>query len=250
MFLVRGRAHAACRLDEEPMSMAEGPELIRCEDVGKYYPDGNVTALAGVTMRIAAGEFIAIMGPSGSGKSTLINLLGGLDRPSAGTIYFEGKPLKGQNSLDRIRRDKVGFVFQAFHLIPTLTASENVQIPLFERPLSARARRERAEYLLGEMGLAQRLNHLPSQLSGGERQRVAIARALANDPAVILADEPTGNLDTHTGDDILNVFERLHRERQMTLIIVTHSPEVSNRARRVIRVRDGRIIEDTVSAGS
>jgi putative ABC transport system ATP-binding protein len=226
------------------MAAAKGHELIRCEEVGKYYPDGNVTALAGVTLQIAAGEYIAIMGPSGSGKSTLINLLGGLDRPSAGRVAFEGKPLSRQADLDRIRREKVGFVFQAFHLLPTLTASENVQIPLFERPLSARARLERADQLLREVGLGQRLHHLPNQLSGGERQRVAIARALANDPAVLLADEPTGNLDTATGEEILNLFAKLHAERGLTVIVVTHSPDVSGRARRIIRVRDGHIIED------
>jgi putative ABC transport system ATP-binding protein len=227
-----------------PPASAEQP-LIRCEHIQRLYPDGNVAALVEVDLRIGRGEYIAIMGPSGSGKSTLLNLIGGLDEPSAGTIYFDGVPLSGPGQMDQLRIKKVGFVFQAFHLLPTLSASENVQIPMFEGPLSATARRTRAIQLLGEVGMSHRLDHLPTQLSGGERQRVAIARALANEPLVLLADEPTGNLDTATGAEILKLFARMHRERNLTILLVTHSPELAAQAQRLIRLRDGRIIEDT-----
>jgi putative ABC transport system ATP-binding protein len=210
------------------------------------YEDGNITALVDVNLEIRPGEYIAIMGPSGSGKSTLLNLVSGLDRPTHGEVYFEDIPLSQPGHLNEIRVNKIGFIFQAFYLLPTLTALENVQIPMFEGPLSAAGRRQKARDLLAAVGMAQRLNHLPSKLSGGERQRVAIARALANDPVLLLADEPTGNLDTATGDDILNLFDRLHNERRMAVILVTHSPEVGDRARRLIRMRDGRVIEDCV----
>jgi ABC-type lipoprotein export system ATPase subunit len=218
--------------------------LIRCIGLQRLYPDGHVAALAEVNLEIARGEYIAIMGPSGSGKSTLLNLIGGLDMPTSGEIYFAGTPLSAPGQLDRLRISGIGFIFQAFHLLPTLSACENVQIPMFEGPLKAAARRQRAAQLLGEVGMSHRLGHLPTQLSGGERQRVAIARALANDPMVLLADEPTGNLDTVTGDEILKLFGRLHREHHLTIILVTHSPEVADQAERLIRLRDGRIIED------
>jgi len=218
--------------------------LLQCKDLGKVFMDGNVAALAGVNLEIHAGEYIAIMGPSGSGKSTLLNLLGGLDQPSSGEIYFTGIPLSNQAELDRIRIHHIGFVFQAFHLLPTLTACENVQIPMFEGPLAARQRRSKALELLGEVGMEHRLNHLPSQLSAGERQRVAIARALANSPSLLLADEPTGNLDTATGEEVLKLFQRLHEGRNLALVVVTHNPEVGERAQRLIRLRDGHIIED------
>jgi ABC-type lipoprotein export system ATPase subunit len=220
--------------------------LIRCERIQRLYPDGNVAALAEIDLGIGQGEYIAVMGPSGSGKSTLLNLIGGLDLPTAGEIYFAGEPLSRPGLMDELRIRKIGFVFQAFHLLPTLSACENVQIPMFEGPLSASARRRRAEMLLGEVGMSHRLNHLPTQLSGGERQRVAVARALANDPLVLLADEPTGNLDTVTGEEILKLFDRMHQERNLTILLVTHSPEIAERAQRLIRLRDGRVIEDRI----
>lgn len=218
--------------------------LIFCDKVQRVYPDGRVTALQEVSLKIHDGEHIAIMGPSGSGKSTLLNLLAGLDLPTAGEIYFEGVPMSNRGLRNRLRSQKIGFVFQSFNLLPTLTASENVQIPMFEGSLPAAARRKRASELLELVGLGHRLNHLPTKLSGGERQRVAIARALANEPRILLADEPTGNLDTASGEEILKLFDRLHAERKMTLILVTHSPEIGERARRLIRIRDGKIIED------
>jgi putative ABC transport system ATP-binding protein len=232
-------------MSSNPPPPAETP-LIRCENVERLYPDGNVVALRDVHFDIARGEFVAVMGPSGSGKSTLLNLLGGLDRPTAGSILVDGVKLETAAQLDDLRVNKVGFVFQAFHLLPTLTACENVQVPMFEGPLSTAGRKKKAIGLLEQVGMGHRLNHLPGMLSAGERQRVAIARALANDPLMLLADEPTGNLDTATGEAILQLFEGLHRDRKMTLVVVTHSPEVGERAHRLIRLRDGRIIEDRV----
>ena len=229
-----------------PEPRPDGPPgwLIRCDKVLRKYADGDVTALKEVDLSIARGEYLAIMGPSGSGKSTLLNLLGGLDRPSSGVVTFDGVPLTNQAHFDRIRIDKVGIVFQSFYLLPTLTARENVQIPMFEMPGSARNRQRKADELLKLVGLSHRARHLPNQLSGGERQRVCIARALANCPSLLLADEPTGNLDSATGEEVLRLFEDLHRERQMTLIVVTHSQEVAERADRLIRMRDGKIVAD------
>jgi ABC-type lipoprotein export system ATPase subunit len=227
---------------------AEKPALIRCRRLERLYPDGHVAALVDVDLSVAAGEYIAVMGPSGSGKSTLLSLIGGLDKPSAGEIFFDGVSLAQPGAIDDIRISKIGFVFQAFHLLPTLSASENVQIPMFESPLHATARRQRAAMLLAEVGMSHRLQHLPTQLSGGERQRVAIARALANDPRVLLADEPTGNLDTATGDEILKLFARMHRERNLTILLVTHSADIAAQAQRLIRLRDGRVVEDRVQS--
>jgi ABC-type lipoprotein export system ATPase subunit len=223
--------------------------LIRCVRLERLYTDGRVAALREVDLSIGRGEYIAVMGPSGSGKSTLLNLIGGLDRPTAGDVFFDGLSLSAPGHMDRLRIDKIGFVFQAFHLLPTLSACENVQIPMFEGPLGAAARRRRAAALLGEVGMSHRLDHLPTQLSGGERQRVAIARALANDPMVLLADEPTGNLDTATGEEILKLFARMHQERRLTILLVTHSQEIAEQAQRLIRLRDGRVIEDRVLSG-
>jgi putative ABC transport system ATP-binding protein len=230
----------------QPTPAAADHCLIRCEHIQRLYSDGHVAALQNVDLCIGRGEYVAVMGPSGSGKSTLLNLIGGLDRPSAGEVYFDGVPLSRPGQLDELRISKIGFVFQAFHLLPTLSACENVQIPMFESALSAAARRQRACHLLADVGMSHRAGHLPAQLSGGERQRVAIARALANDPAVLLADEPTGNLDTVTGGEILKLFARMHQERHLTILIVTHSPEIAERTQRLIRLRDGKIIEDRV----
>ena len=220
--------------------------VVRAEHLGKTYPDGRVNALIDVSLEIPAGQYVAIMGPSGSGKSTMLNLLGALDRPSQGEIYFEGKPLSTMRDLDQFRAHRIGFVFQSFYLLPTLTAIENIQVPMFESKLPARARTAKALELLDSVGLSHRANHLPAYLSVGERQRVAIARALANEPMLMLADEPTGNLDSHKAAEILDLFDQLHQERGVSLIVVTHSEEVAERAERVIRLRDGRVVEDRV----
>lgn len=218
--------------------------LLRTVRLGKTYPDGSVNALVDVTVTIAQGEYVALVGASGSGKSTLLNMLGALDRPSAGEVYFEGQPLSAIRDLDGLRAQKIGFVFQSFYLLPTLTAAENVQVPMFEGPLSPAQRSHKAAQLLASVGLAQRGNHLPGKLSVGERQRVAVARALANDPVLLLADEPTGNLDSHTANDVLDLFEQLHQERGLTIVMVTHGTEVAQRAQRIIRMKDGRVVQE------
>jgi ABC-type lipoprotein export system ATPase subunit len=203
-----------------------------------------VHALDKVNLTICAGEFVAVMGPSGSGKSTLLNLLGALDRPTSGVCQVAGQNLAKIRDLDRFRSKTVGFVFQLHNLIPTLTALENVEIPLQEEKMSDAARRERAERLLKLVGLGDRMHFMPAQLSGGQRQRVAIARALANNPAIILADEPTGNLDSKSTDEIMDLLRDLNREEGTTFIVVTHNPAVARAADRIITVRDGRILRD------
>jgi putative ABC transport system ATP-binding protein len=222
--------------------------LVRTEHLTKVYPDGHVNALRDVNLEIRRGEYVAIMGPSGSGKSTLLSMLGALDRPTSGDVYFEGKALSKMGNLDAFRNAKIGFVFQSFYLLPTLTAVENVQIPMFEGKRSAKERVAKARELLESVGMSHRADHLPSRLSVGERQRVAIARSLANDPLLLFGDEPTGNLDTRTADTILNLFARLHDERGVTLVVVTHSDEVAERAERVIHIRDGQVAEDSAVA--
>jgi len=218
--------------------------LLRCEHVNKHYDDGDVAAVVELDLTISPGEYVAIMGPSGCGKSTLLNMLGALDLPTSGEVYFEGQRLSGLRTADRLRAQKIGFVFQSFHLLPTLTAIENVQLPMFETALRARQRALKARELLDSVKMGHRLKHLPSKLSAGERQRVAIARALANDPILLLADEPTGNLDSRTGDEVMAMFDDLHRRRRMTLVVVTHSQEVADKSQRLIRMRDGRVISD------
>jgi ABC-type lipoprotein export system ATPase subunit len=222
--------------------------VIRAEHLCKVYPDGRVNALMDVSLEIPTGQYVAIMGPSGSGKSTMLNLLGALDRPSEGEIYFEGTPLSTMRDLDQFRAHRIGFVFQSFYLLPTLSACENIQIPMFETKLCCRARRAKALELLHSVGLDHRANHMPTQLSVGERQRVAIARALANEPMLMLADEPTGNLDSHKASEILDLFDQMHQERGVSLVVVTHSEDVAERAERVIRLRDGRVVEDRLGA--
>jgi putative ABC transport system ATP-binding protein len=219
--------------------------LIRAENLCKEYPDGRVKALDHVTFEIAAGEYVAIMGPSGSGKSTLLSVIGTLDQPTSGQVFFEGKTIAEWGNLDHLRARKIGFVFQSFYLLPTLTALENVQVPMFGTGLGGGQRVAKAKALLEAVEMKDRANHLPGQLSVGQRQRVAIARALANDPPLLLADEPTGNLDSSTAAGILELFDQLHRQRGMTLVTVTHSDDVAAAARRVLRVRDGRIESDT-----
>jgi ABC-type lipoprotein export system ATPase subunit len=215
--------------------------LLSTEALSRVYPDGRVQALADVSLSIDAGEYVAIMGPSGSGKSTLLNLLGGLDRPTSGRVCFQGMPLPAGKALDAFRARHVGFVFQSFCLLPMLTALENVQIPLFEGALPRSRWRQRAQLLLESVGLGHRCGHLPSRLSVGERQRVAIARALANDPELILADEPTGNLDSARAEEILDLFDKLRAEFGKTLVVVTHGQAVARRAERLIELYDGRL---------
>jgi ABC-type lipoprotein export system ATPase subunit len=217
--------------------------LLEARAAAKQYEDGRIQALRGVDLAIAAGEFVAITGPSGSGKSTLLHLFGGLDVPTSGQILFRGQDL-AHSDLDEFRSRRVGFVFQAFHLIPTLSALENVQIPMFESALNARQRVDRAASLLDEMGLRDRFSQYPGQLSAGERQRVAIARSLANEPDILLADEPTGNLDTENAARIMEILARTRESRGLTLIVVTHEPDVAQSAGRHIRIRDGRICSE------
>ncbi|HZZ27276.1 MAG TPA: ABC transporter ATP-binding protein [Pirellulales bacterium] len=224
------------------------PVILRVDRVGRTYADGAVTALNEVSLEICRGEYVAIMGPSGSGKSTLLNLLGTLDRPTTGELYFEGQPLSQLRDLDAFRSRKIGFVFQSFYLLPTLTAVENVQIPMFETGTPPSQRVKKAQELLESVSMSHRVNHLPMQLSVGERQRVAIARALANDPPLLLADEPTGNLDSRSGNDVLNLFDELHLKHKKTLIVITHSQEVAEHAQRIIWIRDGRIVPSRAEA--
>jgi putative ABC transport system ATP-binding protein len=230
-------------MSESPASAATGAEpLLRAEALEKIYPDGSVHALRGVSLSVHAGESVAIVGPSGCGKSTLLHLLGGLDQPTSGEIFFGGTPLRALDR-DAYRARQTGFVFQSFHLLPALTAVENVQVPMFETDYARRERVDRARRLIAEVGLAHRQDHRPSRLSVGERQRVAIARALANDPCLLLADEPTGNLDSHTQADILLLLANLRLTRGLTLVLITHSPEVAATANRVVCLQDGRIVE-------
>ena len=216
-----------------------GEPLIEARGVCRSFDNGRVHALRGIDLQIAAGECLAITGPSGSGKSTLLHLLGTLDRPTSGEIFFERRPLAAEHDLASFRARTVGFIFQSFNLLPTLTALENVQIPMFEMGWPAAQRRVRAQALLERVGLADHLHQRPAQLSGGERQRVAIARSLANEPRLLLADEPTGNLDSASALATIELLERLQQERNMTLLIVTHSPEIAARAGRTVRLLDG-----------
>jgi ABC-type lipoprotein export system ATPase subunit len=224
----------------EPSSARRETTILRASGLVKYYADGHVQALRGVSLQINASESVAITGPSGCGKSTLLHLLGGLDRPTEGDVFFREQPLS-KLDIDDFRAQQVGFVFQTFYLLPTLTALENVQIPMFEARWSPRERIERARRLIEEVGLADRGNHRPNQLSIGQRQRIAIARSLANDPCLLLADEPTGNLDSQSQDEIIHLLHRLRDERQLTLLIVTHSHEVAQAADRRILMKDGQI---------
>jgi len=219
--------------------------VVETRDLLKVYGDGaGVHALDGITLTIPRGQFVAIIGPSGAGKSTLLHMLGALDRPSRGEVIIDGQSLGKVRDLDRFRSRTIGFIFQMHNLIPTLTALENIEVPMAEMPLSARRKRERARELLALVGLGARGGHLPNMLSGGERQRVAIARSLANEPAILLADEPTGNLDTKTTDEIMDLLAALNRERRMTMILVTHNPQVAGVAERVLTIRDGKIESD------
>lgn len=219
----------------------------QCKQMGKSFSgDGVEThALQDIDVTLEAGDFISIIGPSGSGKSTLLSLIGTLDRPTSGELHYDGKPINKLNSkeLSDFRFENIGFIFQQFHLIPTLTALENVMAPLFGRKVPY-DKKERAEQLLAQVGLADKAGSLPSQLSGGQQQRVAVARALVHEPKWLLADEPTGNLDTDTGEIIFNLLRSLNEEKACGVLFVTHDPALAERANRTIEMRDGVIIED------
>jgi putative ABC transport system ATP-binding protein len=224
------------------------PALEAVDVVRTYKMEGvSVEALRGVSLRIEEGDFAAILGPSGSGKSTLMHLLGCLDRPTSGILRIGGHDVAklSANALAELRNSQIGFVFQSFHLLARTSARENVALPLVYRGIGRAERRRRAAAALATVGLEHRLGHRPSQLSGGEQQRVAIARALVGDPGVVLADEPTGNLDTRTGHEVMDLLERLNAEQGVAVVLVTHEPDVAERARRQIHIRDGLIERDT-----
>jgi len=218
--------------------------MIKMDKIKKIYGTGaaQVAALKNIDLEVKENEFVGLVGPSGSGKSTLMNIMGCLDVPSSGEYYFEGEPVAAfnHNKLAEIRNKKIGFVFQNFNLLPYATAFENVEIPMIFMGMKARSRKSRAIELLDKVGLKGRAHHKPSELSGGEMQRVAIARSLANNPRLILADEPTGNLDTRSGDEILAIFEDLWKQGH-TLVVITHNPYISERAQRVIHLVDGTV---------
>jgi putative ABC transport system ATP-binding protein len=221
--------------------MNENKPAIRIRGLVKSFEQGRINALNGVDLDVNSGEFIAVIGPSGCGKSTLLHLIAALDRPNAGTIEVQGHELRSDRRLDHYRSQDVGLVFQLDNLIPSLSASENVQVPMFERPYSPSERRRRAERLLAQVGLEGKGRSRPPQLSGGERQRVAIARALANDPPLLLADEPTGRLDSVSGQRILDLLEALQKQRGLTIVLVTHEPAIARRADRIVEMLDGRV---------
>lgn len=216
--------------------------LLEVRELCKSYDDGRIEALRGVDLSIEAGEYVTISGPSGSGKSTLLQLLGGLDTPTSGQVLLDGEALGAAIDLDSYRSRKVGFIFQAFYLLPTLCALENVQVPMLAVRENANNRAARAEALLREMGMGHRLTQYPNELSAGERQRVAIARALANNPTILLADEPTGNLDSVNSARIMEMLIGIQKERGMTLVVVTHENEIAGSAPRHVRIRDGRVV--------
>ena len=218
--------------------------LISLFDVVKEYDKGTVKALNGINLDIFEGEFVSIIGPSGSGKSTLLNMLGALDKPTRGKIYIDGIDLVKEKDLSQFRQEKIGFVFQLHNLIPNLSVFDNVQIPLLPTGMSNKEMKEKASEIIRAVGLEDKKKQRPNKLSGGQRQRVAIARALVNNPSIILADEPTGSLDSKTGEMILNLLMEMHERYNVTLIIVTHDNGVAALAERTIKIKDGQIIED------
>ena len=215
---------------------------VEIKDLYKSYEKGKIKALNGINLTIKEGEFVSIIGPSGSGKSTLLNMLGALDIPDSGVINVAGKDLKSDKKLNKFRAEQIGFIFQLHNLIPNITVRENIEIPMYTQKLSSSKMKERALKLLEDVGLYDKADILPNKLSGGERQRVAIARALANNPSIILADEPTGSLDSKTSNKILKLLINLHKDKKATLIIVTHDMDVAKLADRYIEVLDGKII--------
>ena len=227
--------------------MNNSENIIEIKGLKKSYDNGKIKALNGINLEIKKGEFVSIIGPSGSGKSTLLNMIGALDTAGEGSINVAGIDLTQTKDLSTFRSQKIGFVFQLHNLIPNLTVLENVQIPMLETSISSKAMEERALELLKSVDLEDRVNQKPTKLSGGERQRVAIARALVNHPSIVLADEPTGALDSKTGDIILDLLKNLHKEENVTLVMVTHEPYVANMADRIITVRDGNILEEKVN---
>jgi putative ABC transport system ATP-binding protein len=228
--------------------MNNSENIIEIKGLKKSYDNGQIKALNGIDLEIKKGEFVSIIGPSGSGKSTLLNMIGALDTASEGSINVAGIDLTQTKDLSTFRSQEIGFVFQLHNLIPNLTVLENVQIPMLETSISSKAMEKRALKLLKSVYLEDRVDQKPTKLSGGERQRVAIARALVNHPSIILADEPTGALDSKTGDIILDLLKNLHKEENVTLVMVTHEPYVANMADRIITVRDGNILEEKVNA--
>lgn len=228
------------------------PSLIRMENIYKVYNPGEneVRALDGVDLDIQEGEFVAIIGHSGSGKSTLMNMIGCLDEPTTGTYYLHGKNVLGMsdNELSEVRNEEIGFIFQGFNLIANLDAIGNVELPLIYRGLERKERKELSKHALHLVGLSSRLDHKPSEMSGGQQQRVAVARAIAAEPPVILADEPTGNLDSNSTKEIMNILKRLHAAGK-TVIIITHDSDIAEQAHRVIAIKDGKIIKDTKNTG-
>ena len=215
---------------------------VEIKDLYKSYEKGKIKALNGINLTIKEGEFVSIIGPSGSGKSTLLNMLGALDIPDSGVINVAGKDLKSDKKLNKFRAEQIGFIFQLHNLIPNINVRENIEIPMYTQKLSSSKMKERALKLLEDVGLYDKADILPNKLSGGERQRVAIARALANNPSIILADEPTGSLDSKTSNKILKLLINLHKDKKATLIIVTHDMDVAKLADRYIEVLDGKII--------
>ena len=222
-------------------------EFIRLKDVLKQYDDGEVTALNHINLSIEKGSFVSIIGPSGSGKSTLLNMLGALDKPDSGEINIGGINLSQEKDLSDFRRDEIGFVFQLHNLLPNLSVQENVEIPLVGTDLSENEKEKRALTYIEAVGLLDKKDNKPNKLSGGQRQRVAIARALVNNPSIILADEPTGSLDSKTGEMVLNVLKNMHEKYNVTLVIVTHDIDVAKLAERTIVIKDGQVIEDYVN---
>ena len=229
--------------------MSDPLPLIRVQELHRDFLMGQETvhALDGVSLTIEAGEFLGVMGPSGSGKSTLLYLLGGLDRPTAGHIWIHKQDLTAldENGLAAYRRREVGFIFQTFNLVATMAALENVEFPMFFARVPRNQRRERASHLLELMGLADRMEHKPTELSGGQQQRVAIARAMVNDPSIILADEPTGNLDSHTGAEVMAILSQLNQEQGRTIVVVSHDPTITEFTTRCIHLLDGQIVDSS-----
>ncbi len=218
--------------------------MIETRDLCRIYGDGEqIRALDQVNLQVSPAELIAIMGPSGSGKSTLLNVIGALDLPTSGKVFVNGQDVAQIHNKDKFRASTVGFVFQMHNLLPTLTALENIEIPMMGH-FGPNARRKHARELLGMVGLGDRMNHLPGQLSGGQRQRVAVARALANNPPVVLADEPTGNLDTQAGNELMNLIRELNRNQKVTFLVVTHDLSVARQTRRVVVMADGKIVRE------